>query len=131
MKTGRRLFINLTRNWYNLKSFFREIQREALQVCSVAIPALLFIALGMVIYDFGFQPFWSNNIRFNFWLAIILDILIILMGLRLVLDFFIKKRIWARFLLLQVGYLFLVMAFYIAYRRKPLLFNLTPIVFFS
>ncbi|HZI01864.1 MAG TPA: potassium transporter TrkG [Flavisolibacter sp.] len=113
MKTGRRLFINLTRNWYNLKSFFREIQKEALQVCSVAIPALLFIALGMVIYDFGFQPFWSNNIRFNFWLAIILDILIILMGLRLVLDFFIQKRIWARFFTIAGWVFVLVMAFYI------------------
>jgi len=99
--------VNLTRNWYRFKSFLKEIQREVLQFCSIAIPILLFIALGMVIYDFGFQPFWSNNRNFNLWLTILLDILLILMGLRLILDLFNKKRYWARFITIA-GWLFVI-----------------------
>jgi len=121
MRKGKRLMVNLARNWSSLKSFFRDIQREALQFCSIAIPIILFFALGMVVYDFGFQPFWSNNIRFNFWLALLLDILIILMGLRLVLDLFHKKRFWARFITIAGWIFVLCLAFYVLPQKAAII----------
>ena len=58
-------------------------------ICNIAIPALLFIAIGLVIYDFGFKPFWRQSNLVDIWIRIILDLLSILMGVRLILDLFV------------------------------------------
>jgi hypothetical protein len=39
-----------------------------------------------------FKPFWSNNDEINDWLKVILQSLVVLTGLRLLLDLFEKKQ---------------------------------------
>lgn len=113
MKASKRFIVNLNRAWFNLKSFLSDIQKDLLGFCNAAIPVLLFIALGMVVYDFGFKPFWSNNANFNYWLSTLLDALIIIMGLRLALDLFNKKRFWSRFITISGWIFVLILSFYV------------------
>jgi hypothetical protein len=75
----------------------------------VLIPALLAIAIGIVVYDFGFKPFRSNHAEINVWLRVLLDTLVIATGLRLLLDLFKQKKQWVRFLtILGWSFLFLL-----------------------
>jgi Trk-type K+ transport system membrane component len=75
----------------------------------VLIPALLAIAIGIVVYDFGFKPFRSNHAEINVWLRVLLDSLVIATGLRLLLDLFKQKKRWVRFLtILGWAFLFLL-----------------------
>jgi Trk-type K+ transport system membrane component len=75
----------------------------------VLIPALLAIAIGIVVYDFGFKPFRSNPAAINVWLRVLLDTLVVATGLRLLLDLFKQKKQWVRFLtILGWSFLFLL-----------------------
>lgn len=55
-----------------------------MKFCNAVIPLLLFVAIGIDIYDFGFKPFWSNSDEINQWQQIIIDLLVVFTGLRLV-----------------------------------------------
>jgi potassium uptake TrkH family protein len=67
-----------------------------LQLLSLIVPALLLICFGIVVYEFGFKPFWSNNNKITFWLTLLLNIVTVLLAVRIILEIFIKKKKWVR-----------------------------------
>ncbi|HZH36741.1 MAG TPA: potassium transporter TrkG, partial [Flavisolibacter sp.] len=106
---SKRTLIRARRLWLNVRSILFKAQRQLLQLCSVLIPSLLAIAIGIVVYDFGFKPFRSNHAEINVWLRVLLDTLVIATGLRLLLDLFKQKKQWVRFLtILGWSFLFLL-----------------------
>ena len=112
MKRGR-FIIKLRRFWLDLRSFLDRVRTLVLQVCNVSIPILLFLGVSLAVYDFGFKPFWSNHPTINFWLRVVLDVVVAAMGVRLLMDLFRKRKKWARFFTV-VGWIFIMaLAFYI------------------
>lgn len=110
---SKRVFIKARRWWLDIRSILFQAQQSLLQLCGVLIPLLLSVAIGIAIYDFGFKPFWSNNDEINLWLRVILDMLVVVTGLRLLLDLFKKKKRWVRVLTVG-GWVFLIaLAFYV------------------
>ena len=97
----------------DVRTFLFQAQQGLLQVCSVLIPLLLSIAIGIAIYDFGFKPFWSNNEEINLWLRVILDALVVVTGLRLLLDLFKKKKRWVRVLTIAGWFFLFGLAFFV------------------
>jgi hypothetical protein len=84
------------------------------------VPALLFLGVALVIYEFGFKSFWSNHQSFNFWLEIVLSGVVMLMGVRLFLEIFVTKKRSARIFSL-IAFLFaLFVAFYVLPQKSAL-----------
>lgn len=84
-----------------------------LDVCSLLIPFFAFSGFCLVLYDFGFKPFWRNSVTVNFWGQIILNALSILLGIRLFLRLFGFKKTWSPLFNL-LGWLFILfLAIYI------------------
>ena len=81
--------------------------------CNIAIPFLLLVSVGLVIYDFGFKPFWRNSSTVNFWFQILLDALTILMAVRLLLDLSIKRKKWVRFFTIAGWFFILFLTAYV------------------
>lgn len=77
---------------------FRKAQQTVLLVINAAIPFFLFLAVGLVIYDFGFKPFWKNSHTLNTWMQLLLNLLCILIGVRLLAELFTTKKKWTRLL---------------------------------
>ncbi|MGV3528624.1 MAG: TrkH family potassium uptake protein [Flavisolibacter sp.] len=105
--TTKRFAAIARRSWLNFKAFLAGAKRFILQICTFAIPLLLFLAVALGVYEFGFRPFWSNSSLLNFWLSLLLDLLVIFMGVRLFFDFFQKKRMRTRVVNVG-GYVFVV-----------------------
>lgn len=83
------------------------MQKLIVQICAYTIPLLLFLAMSLGVYEFGFRPFWSNSDSLNFWLSLLLNLLIVFMGVRLFLDFFQKKKLRTRIVNVG-GYIFIL-----------------------
>lgn len=108
-----RLLIKTRRFWLDARSLLFQAQSWILQLCSVIIPVLLAVAVGVIIYDFGFKPFWSNHAEINLWLRVLLDALVVVTGLRLLLDLFKKKKRWVRFLTVSGWVFIFLLAFFL------------------
>nr|MBA2760912.1 hypothetical protein [Segetibacter sp.] len=64
-------------------AFIREgIQHKLIDYINALVPAILLLALAIVIYEFGFKPFWSNHVGINFWHRTILTAVVVLTGTR-------------------------------------------------
>jgi uncharacterized membrane protein YadS len=78
-------------------AFIREdVQHKLIDYINALVPAILLLALAIVIYEFGFKPFWSNHVGINFWLRTILTAAVVLTGTRQFLEIFTPKRKGAR-----------------------------------
>ncbi|MBA2562652.1 MAG: ATPase [Chitinophagaceae bacterium] len=80
---------------------------KILHFLSLIVPALLLICFGIVVYEFGFMPFRSNNNKITFWLKLLLNIVSILLAIRIVLEIFITKKKWVRVFNIS-GWLFII-----------------------
>ena len=90
-----------------------DIHLKMIDYINAFVPALLVIALALVVYEFGFKPFWGNYAGINFWLRIIITIVPILSGIRIFLELFVAKKRIAR-IFNFMGFLFAVfLTFYI------------------
>ena len=95
-------------SWFILEGF----NQKTIQALNMAIPGLLFICVGIVIYDFGFNLFRSNHGGINTGLALLLDVVLVLMGGRLILELFVRKKLWVRILALGIWMFVLVLTAY-------------------
>lgn len=68
-----------------------------MDACALIIPILALFGFGLVVYDFGFKPFWQNSPIVIFWGKVVLNALAIFLGLRIFLNLFIVKKRWSRF----------------------------------
>ena len=82
-----------------------DIHRKVIDYINAFVPLLLFLALALVIYEFGFKPFWSNHDSIHFWLHVVLLVVTILTGIRLFLELFVPKKSKAR-IFNFIGFLF-------------------------
>jgi trk system potassium uptake protein len=92
----RRIFIRTRRLWLDSKVFFENTRKLTLPIIESIIPLFLFLSVALAIYDFGFKSFWSNSPLVNIWMGIFLNILIVTMALRLLLDLFKPRKKWVR-----------------------------------
>jgi Trk-type K+ transport system membrane component len=111
----KRIYIRARRFWLDSKNLLLSIRKFILTLISGLIPFFLFLSVGLIIYDFGFKPFWANSPLVNLWLRILLDALVVMMGLRLLLDFAKFKKRWVKILTIA-GWVFLT---YLAYYVLP------------
>lgn len=114
-------FSNLWQGKSNLAALFRRGQQALLLICNTAIPILLFLALGLVIYDFGFKPFWKNSRTLNFWMQVLMDLLSLLIGIRLLVELFSPKKKWTRILNFSGWVILLFVTFYILPQKASML----------
>lgn len=83
--------------------------RKILHILSFIIPFLLLLSFGIVVYEFGFKPFWNNHPKINFWLTLTLAGTAILLSVRILLELFTFKKKWVRiFNITGVLFLFLL-----------------------
>lgn len=107
------MFVKTRRTGLEIRSFFNHSRKWLQQVCSILIPLILTLLVGIIIYDFGFKPFWNNHPEINLWIGVLLDILVVVTALRLLLDLFRKKKKWVRILTIA-GWLFIAfLSFYV------------------
>lgn len=94
-------------------SFIKESwNNKVLRWLGAIVPSLLFVCVCIVVYEFGFRLFWRNNPTINFWLQLLLVIVSVLVGVRLVLELFLQKKIWARIFTVFVWLLISFLAYY-------------------
>ncbi len=74
---------------------------------AVLIPFFCFVGVGIVMYDFGFNPFARNSAGVNFWGQVVLNALVLLLGTRLLLRLSTRKKTWSRIFNL-IGWLYLL-----------------------
>jgi potassium uptake TrkH family protein len=101
---------------------------KILQLLNFIIPLLLLLCFGVVIYEFGFKPFWSNQPKINYWLSLLLILLSIALTIRVALEGFIKKKRWVRALNVS-GLLFLLLVTFYILPQKASLQNTTTTTF--
>ena len=117
----------------NIKVFFGRITRKLrialfinnlhhilLEACGVLIPIFCFLGMGLVIYDFGFKPFWRNSATVIFWSQIVLDALTVLLGARLFLRLFTPKKRWSRIFNFVNWVFILLLTFYVLPHKAAL-----------
>ena len=63
---------------------------------NIIVPLLLFITLGVAVYEFGFTAFRGNHVSINLWYKVILNIVLLLVALRLLLELFSLRKTSAR-----------------------------------
>jgi Trk-type K+ transport system membrane component len=80
---------------------------------SVVVPSLLFMCVAIVVYEFGFKPFWTNHAQINLWLRVLFIVVAILTGFRLLLELAIPKKRRVRFLGIFVWLFVLFITFYL------------------
>jgi len=83
-----------SKNTFN--NIIKGLNDEILLGIKVAVPCLLFICFGIVVYEFGFKPFWANHKKISFFLELLLSIVTILLAARLILEFPIPKKRWVK-----------------------------------
>ncbi len=97
-------------------AFIREdVQHKLIDYINALVPAILLLALAIVIYEFGFKPFWSNHVGINFWLRTILTAAVVLTGTRQFLEIFTPKRKGARI----VGFFGFLFAMFLTFYVLP------------
>ncbi len=95
---------------------------KVLDWIGAVIPLLLFVCLSIIIYEFGFRPFYSHNNTVNFWLQFFLIAISILFGLKLLLEIFLKKKKWVRLLSVITWIFILLLTFYVAPVKASLMY---------
>jgi trk system potassium uptake protein len=113
----RRIFIRARRFWLDSKAFLEKTRKLTLQIVESFIPLFLLLSVGLAIYDFGFKSFWSNSPLVNLWMGIFLNILIAIMGLRLLLDMFKPRKKWVR-IFNVFGWVFILFLAYFVLPQK-------------
>ncbi len=113
MNRRKKVYIRARRYWLDGKNFLRNTRQVVQRSISGTIPFILFLAVGLVIYDFGFKPFWSNSNALNLWLRVLLDVLVAMMGVRLLFDLFKKRKAWVRVFTIVGWFFILFLAFYV------------------
>jgi trk system potassium uptake protein len=103
----RRRYWSIHDNRFKTKVLYRDVQQSLLQASNVLVPLFLFVGVALVIYDFGFKPFWRNSPTVNFWMQFILNALSILMLVRILLRLFVTKKLWSRIFNIA-GWVFIV-----------------------
>src|SRR5687768_1687016 len=108
--------INVLANWKFLKAkqsslAQSRIQDKIITYLNIIIPSLLFVTLGLAIYEFGFKSFWENHQTINFWFRTILNIVLVLVGFRFVLEQFTEQKERARIFNL-ITFLFAILITY-------------------
>jgi trk system potassium uptake protein len=106
-------FIQTLNKRFKTKIFFRDVQQSLLQASNILVPFFLFLAAGLVVYDFGYKPFWRNSQTINLWTIFVLDVLAIIMAARLVMEVFIIKKKWVRIFNIVCWLIILVLALFI------------------
>ena len=110
---GFKVFWGRIKRRLRIALFINNLHQVLLEICGLLIPIVAFLGISLVIYDFGFKPFWRNSPTVLLWGQIILNALVVLLGARLFLRLFISKKRWSRIFNL-VGWLFIsFLAFYI------------------
>jgi len=100
--------------------FINNLHQVLLEACAVLIPIFCFMGISLVLYDFGFKPFWQNSTTVIFWAQIVLDALTVLLGARLFLRLFTEKKKWSRIFNL-INWLFIVfLTFYVLPQKAAL-----------
>jgi len=97
-------------------------QQMLLLICNTAIPFLLFLAFGLVVYDFGFKPFWKNSQTLNFWMQLLLNLISLFIGIRLIAEFFSHKKRWTRILNI-IGWVVILLVTVVILPQKAALTN--------
>jgi potassium uptake TrkH family protein len=105
-------FLRLRRNLHN-NVVEGNWHQTFLPILNVAITLLLFAAFMVVLYDFGFKPFWSAAPLVDFWLNIALHVLTVLITIRLVVELFIPKKRWTRILNLVSWFFIIGLTFFV------------------
>ncbi len=98
---------------FKTKVFFRDVQQALLEASNILVPFFLFLAMGLVVYDFGYKPFWRNSGTINFWTIFILNTLSVTMAARLVLEVFVIKKKWVQIFNFFCWLVILVLALWI------------------
>jgi trk system potassium uptake protein len=93
--------LNVLARWGLNKSKRSKLIREALHekiilYINIVVPSLLFITLALAIYEFGFRAFWKNHPSIDLWYKVILNVVLLLVGARLVLELFSIRKTSAR-----------------------------------
>ncbi|WP_207492718.1 TrkH family potassium uptake protein [Aridibaculum aurantiacum] len=102
--------------------FIKESWNERLlRWIGAAVPALLFVCVAIVVYEFGFRTFWSNDDTINSWLQVLLFIICALVGARLLLELLVPKKKWARFFTVVVWLFILVLTLYVLPTKAAML----------
>ena len=109
----RRQFLRLLAPVNQHKEYLRSLREIFVNIFNKAIPVLLLIAIALVIYDFGFKPFWRQSKLVNIWIRVILDILVVLMGFRILLNMAIPQKRRVRIFTIAGWVFILLLAFYI------------------
>lgn len=110
---GLKIFWSRKVHRLRLALFAKNLHGVLLDACAILIPIFCFVGVSLVVYDFGFKPFWRNSRTVIIGSQIVLDALAILLGLRLFLRLFISKQRWSRIFNLVGWLLILFLAFYI------------------
>mgnify|MGYP003575512738 CR=1 FL=1 len=91
-----KVFLGRTNRQLRVALFMNNLHQLLLEACAFLIPIFALVGFGLVIYDFGFLPFWVNNPTLMLWGQLVLNALVVLLGLRLFLRLFISKKRWSR-----------------------------------
>ena len=104
-----RLFAKWALNKTEKSPFIRKgLLHNVLYWIGAIVPTVLFICVGLVIYEFGFIPFHHNSPAINFWFQLLLSVVSLLIGTRLLLEIFLAKKKWAR-LIGIAGWIFILL----------------------
>lgn len=105
-----------------------EVKAKLLQSINIMVPCLLLISFSIVIYEFGYKPFWGNNAKINFWLSFLLKLSSMLIAVRLSLGTLIGKRRWVKFFTIG-GLLFLILISFFLISEKASITDTTTSYF--
>ncbi len=90
-------------------AFIRKgLHHKILYWIGAIVPALLFICVALVIYEFGFIPFHSSSPAINLWFQLLLSVVSLMIGIRLLLEIFVPKKKWARLISIS-GWIFIML----------------------
>lgn len=102
--------------------FIHAFLRSVLQITDAAIPAVILFALGFVIHDVGFRPFYGfNSVTYNVLLVSLLTLRVLMVG-RFISEWQEKRRIWS-----HIFSLFLVILTFYLYHLLHLVHNTEPL----
>lgn len=88
--------ISVLARWGRSKSSNSELVKQRrhdkiIAHLNVVITSLLFIALCLTIYEFGFKKFWEHHPSVDFWMQVLLMPVSILLVIRYLLELFISR----------------------------------------
>lgn len=106
----------------------QEVKTKILQSINLMVPALLLLCFSIVIYEFGYKPFWSNNVKINFWLSFLLKVSSILIAIRLAFETLVNKSRGVKYFTIG-GLLLLILTSFFVIAEKATLLDTTSTYF--